>query len=151
MWLGKVTGASSQVTGWKVDIYPDGSIDSSTTYNVDVHVIATCTVQNSLYVPIGTWVWPIYEFPDPQGGDDQYFWYAPIVGKVAFTPSGGIAAMSGTTPGSASCNLYDFNGTSLVSNNTAYVFNTTTASVGGSKYIQTKLIDGCLFVDVEPC
>lgn len=80
---------------------------------------------------------------------------------IAKTPAGGIAAMSGTTPGSAECDLYRLSdgGTLEVHTNdsgdtvTVTVYNIATSAVAGSTFIQCKkeAITGLLLADFEDC
>jgi hypothetical protein len=72
-------------------------------------------------------------------------------GLVAKSPGGGIGAMSGTTPGSATCTLYNFDGTSLTAGDTDTVFNMASTAVAANKFLQVKSIQGHWFVDVEDC
>lgn len=80
---------------------------------------------------------------------------------LALTPAGGIPAMSGSTPGSATCTLkyIDENGlvaTALDSENAAItqtVYNVSSGSISGSALIQCKqeCIGGALLADFENC
>lgn len=79
---------------------------------------------------------------------------------VAKAPSGGIAAMSGSTPGSASCVLYrlvsgsltavvDDDGITTVSET---MYNISASAVAADAWIQFKAdADGTCFVDYEDC
>jgi len=80
-------------------------------------------------------------------------------GAIFLTPSGGIAARSGSsspwTPGSANCTLcelYDDSGTTKIrtTDTVLTVFNMA-GLIGGNKLVQAKLINGEWFVDVDPC
>ena len=80
-------------------------------------------------------------------------------GYIFMTPSGGIPARSGTTCGKADCTPYiidtddelvevtDSDGASY----SIEVFNLATGVVGGSQYIQAKMVSGVPVVDVEYC
>lgn len=76
-------------------------------------------------------------------------------GRIFKTRAGGIPALSGSTPGSAVCDLYFFDGSSLSAATGSYVsetiYNMSSAAVGATKFIQVKYIDGFWFVDVESC
>lgn len=96
-----------------------------------------------------------YRFPDapPSNGIRT-----PLrIAYVAYTPSGGVPAATGTpggtiTPGSATVTLYLFqNGVLTLTSKTLTVYNMTTSAVGGSKLVQIKYIDCCWWVDVESC
>lgn len=83
---------------------------------------------------------------------------AVIHSMIFLTPSGGIAARSGTTPGSATCTGYVIDNGSLTtfkdtsgSDYTATVYNISTTAATGSTYIQAKR-SGCQWVaDFEDC
>ena len=80
---------------------------------------------------------------------------------VARSPDGGIAACSGTTPGSAECTLYkiDADGELVSAKDsagdplTATVYNVAASAVDGSTFIQCKqeLLSGKLLCDFEDC
>lgn len=74
-------------------------------------------------------------------------------GKVAKTGGSGIPAMSGTTPGSATVTLYEFDvdAVSLAAGDTVTAYHIGSTAVGNNKFIQVKWIDGGWFVDVESC
>lgn len=78
---------------------------------------------------------------------------APRQALIAKTPSGGIAAMSGTTPGSATCRIWNRGPTGALVDSLVdvTVYNMSGSAVAGTKYIQAKRIDGVLWVDVESC
>lgn len=68
------------------------------------------------------------------------------------TPSGGIAARSGATLGSATCTLLSIaGGTRATTATTATVYNDFTTSVGGSRDIVAAKIDGVWSVIAEDC
>lgn len=72
------------------------------------------------------------------------------------TPPGGIPAMTGSaspyTPGSASCDLLTWNGTTLVTGSgSETIYNSTLAAIAGGVPAQAKLIDGDYFIDVASC
>lgn len=70
----------------------------------------------------------------------------------ALSPSGGIAARSGGTPGSATCTLCTWNGTTWTSTGGSQVVkNDYTTAVGASKLIWAVSWGGDYFVMVEAC
>jgi hypothetical protein len=83
----------------------------------------------------------------------EWMFDAPALFLVAMTPTGGVPAMSSSTPGSASMVLYSFNGTTFsATTQSVTAFNTTAKPVGGSKFVQLKIgPGGYAFVDVESC
>jgi hypothetical protein len=83
----------------------------------------------------------------------EWMFTAPPLFLIAMSPAGGVSAMSGSTPGSASMVLYSFNGTTLTATTQSMTaFNTTAKPVGGSKFVQLKIgPGGYVFVDVESC
>jgi hypothetical protein len=83
----------------------------------------------------------------------EWIFTAPPLFLIAMSPAGGVSAMSGSTPGSASMVLYSFNGTTLTATTQSMTaFNTTAKPVGGSKFVQLKIgPGGYVFVDVESC
>jgi len=147
-WPGKVVSGSGN--SWKVKLYPDGPKDASTAFTVGVSILGIPDSSTDL-CPAGLWLDRVQSFPDPNGGDAQYFWILPLGSKVAQTPAGGIPAMSGATPGSATCTIFDFNGTTIASGRSVKVFNMASGAIGASKYIVITLIDGCWFIIVEAC
>lgn len=78
---------------------------------------------------------------------------APKQALIARTPSGGIPAMSGTTPGSATCRIWNRTPSNALADSLVdvIVYNMSNSAVAGAKYIQAKRIDGVLWVDVESC
>lgn len=79
---------------------------------------------------------------------------------VAMTPVGGIPARSGTTPGSATCDIYHLSGGVLVTAKdvdgttvlTKTIYHLGSAAVEASTYIQFKVdYDGNAWVDMEDC
>lgn len=73
-------------------------------------------------------------------------------GRIARTSTGGIPAMTGISPGSASCELVHFDGTNVsILTDTVTVYNLSSSAVTGSGYIQIKWIEGYWFVDFEDC
>lgn len=78
---------------------------------------------------------------------------------IAYTPSGGIAARSGTTAGSASCAVYrvdDAGELVAVNDNqgnaaSVTVYHIGAAAIGGSRYIQAKRASGQWVADMEDC
>jgi hypothetical protein len=79
----------------------------------------------------------------PVGSDD---------GFLAKTPSGGIPALSGTTPGSASCTLGWFDGSAIqTTTDTLTIYNIGTTAVAGNKWCLINWFDSTPFVVVEPC
>jgi hypothetical protein len=67
------------------------------------------------------------------------------------TPVGGIAARSGTTPGSALCTMKMFNGTVFVDGPIQRVYNWTTATIAASTWIQANKQYGYWFIGAENC
>lgn len=75
-------------------------------------------------------------------------------GVIIKTPSGGIAARSGTTVSSASCDVFSIVGTTLTdTGNNIDVFNISISSVGGSKYglAKKEYATGKWVIDFEDC
>lgn len=71
---------------------------------------------------------------------------------IAQTPSGGIAARSGSTVSSANCTIYAINGTSLTSASiTLPVFNLSTSAVAENAYIICLFAGGALVCNWEDC
>lgn len=72
---------------------------------------------------------------------------------IAKAPSGGIAAMSGTTPGSATCTLYKFNSSNVLTvtspAQTLTVFNTSMSAIVGDAFlkIQREILSGKFVAD----
>jgi hypothetical protein len=96
-----------------------------------------------------------------QQGVDETFRPKGLGIVIAKTPGGGIAAGSGTTPGSATCDLYYINGSGDYAawkdeNNvqeTITVYNMSTSAVSAAVYIQAKqeMLSGKWLVDWENC
>lgn len=83
---------------------------------------------------------------------DESTGYQPAPLILAMTPSGGIAARSGTTVSSATCNYYRMqNGTLSSASGTITVYNLSTTAVGGSKYIIAARCGGGFFAVWEDC
>lgn len=75
---------------------------------------------------------------------------SPLV--LAMTPSGGIAARSGTTVSSASCNFYKISGSTVsTATGTITVYNLSTTAVAGSKYIIAARAGGVHIAVWEDC
>lgn len=81
-------------------------------------------------------------------------------GFILKTPSGGISAMTGTTPGKADCTVHAINadGELIELPNAATgdaqtyeVFNIFSGDVAGDAYITAKLCFNRLIVDAEDC
>jgi len=74
-------------------------------------------------------------------------------GFVFKSPSGGIAAMSGTTPGKATCDLYvvDSNDSLVDTTLNKSVYNIFSSSIAGDTYGTAKAIRGKLIADAEDC
>ncbi len=80
---------------------------------------------------------------------------------LAETPAGGIAAMSGTTPGSAECTIkyIDADGKLATATDsdgddvTQSVYNVSSSAIGGNTVIQAKqeCVGGALLADFEDC
>lgn len=78
--------------------------------------------------------------------------------RIMVTPSGGIAALTGTvggtlTPGSATCTEYEFSsGTWIPTTDTHTVYNVSDQPIAGSVAIKaTKVRGGVYVVDVAGC
>jgi hypothetical protein len=72
--------------------------------------------------------------------------------RTARTPSGGIAAKSGTTSGSATCTFYDSNGASQpLGTETATVYNDFPAAFDGNRVIKVHWEGGAWRVLVQSC
>lgn len=72
--------------------------------------------------------------------------------KLATSPSGGIPAKSGSTPGSATCTMLQYNGSTVSSGASIAVKNYGTSIVGaGTKTIVIAWIDGAWFAVNEYC
>lgn len=72
----------------------------------------------------------------------------------AYTPSGGIAARSTLTMGSATCTLYDCNASGVLSStaNTETIYNMTAGAIAGSTHIvAARNTAGLLVAIVEDC
>jgi hypothetical protein len=75
-------------------------------------------------------------------------------GVIIKTPAGGIAARSGTTVSSGSCDVFSIVGTTLTdTGNNIDVFNISISSVGGSKYglAKKEYATGKWVIDFEDC
>jgi hypothetical protein len=75
-------------------------------------------------------------------------------GVIIKTPAGGIAARSGTTVSSASCDVFSIVGTTLTdTGNNIDVFNISISSVGASKYglAKKEYATGKWVIDFEDC
>jgi hypothetical protein len=73
-------------------------------------------------------------------------------GYLARTGTGGVPAMSGTTPGHADVTLYEFDGTTLtLSGDTLTAYNMVPAAVAANKVVLLHWANGYPFVVVEPC
>jgi hypothetical protein len=72
-------------------------------------------------------------------------------GKVAKAGAGGVAALSGSTPGTATVTLYTFDGTTLAAGATATAYNLAPSAVAANAWIMLKWVDGYWFVDYEAC
>lgn len=71
---------------------------------------------------------------------------------IAYTPSGGIAARSGSSISSASCTIYrGVGGTLQTSSLDVTVYNLSTTAVAGNKYIVCMLASGVLVAVWEDC
>ncbi len=73
---------------------------------------------------------------------------------IARAPSGGIAARSGTTPGSATCGLYELSSGSLVDSGiTETVYNVFSSAIANNAYviIAQDYIGGDWYVISEDC
>lgn len=71
---------------------------------------------------------------------------------IAFTPSGGIAARSGSTVSKADCTVYVIEGTTLTASTiTVPIFNMSTTAIGGNKYIVAVRAGGVLVAVWEDC
>jgi len=84
-------------------------------------------------------------FPLGGGGQQQ-------LSRIFQTPSGGIAARSGTTAGSASCTEYYVSGSTITATGSSFtVHNIFGTAIGGEVYITAKLIRGKWIADAEDC
>ena len=80
-------------------------------------------------------------------------------GYLFQTPSGGIAARSGTTCGSAACTPYYIDSSGVINeltdnsgtSQTVTVYNVFGSAIGGSVYITAKRVYGVLVADAEDC
>jgi hypothetical protein len=75
-------------------------------------------------------------------------------GVIVKTPAGGIAARSGTTVSSASCDVFSIVGTTLTdTGNNIDVFNISISAVGASKYglAKKEYATGKWVIDFEDC
>ena len=75
-------------------------------------------------------------------------------GVIIKTPAGGIAARSGTTVSSASCDVFSIVGTTLTdTGNNIDVFNISIFAVGASKYglAKKEYATGKWVIDFEDC
>lgn len=72
--------------------------------------------------------------------------------RRVLSPSGGIPAASGTTPGSAICTFYTWNGTSnTLGTETARVYNDNPAAFDGNRKVKVGLDQGVWWAIVESC
>lgn len=76
-----------------------------------------------------------------------------LLGRVGKTASGGVPALSGSTPGKATdVVLYSFDGTTLTAGETVTAYNISSVAVGGNKWVLLKrVLGGWWFVDTESC
>jgi len=75
-------------------------------------------------------------------------------GVIIKTPAGGIAARSGTTVSSASCDVFSIVGTTLTdTGNNIDVYNISISAVGASKYglAKKEYATGKWVIDFEDC
>ena len=74
-------------------------------------------------------------------------------GIIAQTPSGGIAARSGTTVSSAECTPVYIDGTTLTTygSGTITVYNIAASAIAGTTYITAKLVGTNWVADAEDC
>lgn len=73
-------------------------------------------------------------------------------GVLAQTPSGGIAARSGTTVTSASCTVYYIDAGTITSYGESIdVYNIAGSAIAGSTYITAKLVGTVWIADAEDC
>lgn len=96
--------------------------------------------------------------PKPKQGPEQL--PRITIGWIFKTPGGGIAARSGTTPGSASCTPYyiDTDGPTLTeltddagASQTVTVYHIGADTIAGDVYIMAKEVYGVLVADMEDC
>lgn len=74
-----------------------------------------------------------------------------IAASFAKSGGSGIPALTGTTPGSATVTLYDFDGTSLTAGDTATAFNPSTTAVGANRWLIVLKVQTQWVVIVEDC
>jgi hypothetical protein len=90
--------------------------------------------------------------PAPQ---PRYPLTAPVACKFAKSGSGGVPALSGSTPGSALITLYDLDvaasPVTLTAGDQVMGFNASTTAVGGNKWLVAAPCDGGWAVIVESC
>lgn len=78
----------------------------------------------------------------------------PVVAKIAKTGGSGIAAMTGSTPGSGAITLYDYDGSTLVAGQADVAKNLATGADGAiaaTAWVVVVEIDGFWFVLWETC
>lgn len=97
-----------------------------------------------------------YAIKSGQGGPDRWQRNNGIIAK---TPAGGIAARSGTTCYSESCEVYRINDSDTLvnvldndgNNLSVDVYHMGSSAVQGSVYIQAKYVYGKWVADMEDC
>ena len=141
---------------------PDGEMGIATN-DVCVRAISADTTAGMLLAPTTT----DFELEEVAGGgfivigaDDIATDVVRIVragggggGIICMTPSGGIAARSGTTCGTATCNTYTISVSDVLTatGSTEEVNNIFSSAIAGSVYITAKNVAGDWVADAEDC
>jgi hypothetical protein len=93
---------------------------------------------------------------DPTTAAARFFYTTPAAASSLVypvkAPAGGIAAMSGSTPGSATCTKYVWSGGSLTATGTTLtVKNPYTTAVGANKFAWAVDWEGATWIATEAC
>jgi hypothetical protein len=159
---------------WLAKIVASGVVSSKTFYswqavyetaagvysNLDLSFSGKWNAENPAYerngntaVPAGT----IVEMEwDPTTALARFFYTSPATATTQVypvkAPAGGIAALSGTTPGSGSCTLYVWSGGSFAATGgTVTVRNPYSSAVGANKLLWVADWSGATWVVSESC
>lgn len=145
---GTITGAAGLILGeGEVKLCTQDGAELTVTDEVVPVVNSGAEITADVYYDEGVvlglhWVNGIWSLTPPRVGGST---------RVAKTRVGGIAAMTGTTPGSATVDLYNFDGASLTEDVPASAFNSFTTAIAGGTWIHVAEIQGYYFVSAEDC
>jgi hypothetical protein len=154
-WL-KLTSASgtgaSRVYAWTAverdaaGTWQDTALSGTTTNNPARDINSTTDLSSLPY-----YVRAVFE-PDGPWFESQPVAAAGTQVYPVKAPSGGIAALSGTTPGSATCTMYTWNGTAFqATGSTLTVRNPYSSAVAASKLLWVADWQGATWVVSEAC